>query len=68
MTIEFVVIGAGQPRVVERVAPAGDRLVYAEQTARGLLDEVRQRRPNDRPDGFQIIGEDGAVAFRSWDR
>ena len=67
LTIEFVVIRAGQPRVVERVGSAGDRLVYAEQAARGLLDDVRQRHPKDPPDGFQIIGENGAVAFRSWE-
>jgi hypothetical protein len=43
---------------------AADRLVYAEQTAKGLLADVSRRYPSTPPNGFQIVGEDGVVVLR----
>jgi hypothetical protein len=68
LTIEFVVLRNGKPSLVERIAVAGDRLGYAEQTAKGMLDEVRLRHPKRPPDGFQVIDGDGAVVLSSWEQ
>jgi hypothetical protein len=65
-TIEFVVVR--DPGVVERVTSNASHLATVEQTAKGLLEGVRQRYPNRPPDGFQIIDEGGVIVLRSWER
>jgi hypothetical protein len=68
LTIEFVVVRNGHRSIVERVPAAADRLVYAQQAARDLLGQVRRRHPDNPPDGFQIVGEDGMIVLRSWEK
>lgn len=68
-TIEFVTVrGRDYPGIVERTKSTAHNLSVAEQTARGLLNGVRHRFPDNPPDGFQIVAEDGMVMLRSWER
>jgi len=64
-TIELVIVrGRDHPEVVERTLSPRHFLYDAEHRAKTMLSEARRRFPDNPPDGYQILNEEGAVVAR----
>jgi hypothetical protein len=68
LEIEFVNrCGRDRPDIVEKITSGCSRLIDADGVAKSLLKGVRDRHPQNLPDGYQLRDNDGNVVLRSWE-
>ena len=53
--------------MIEKMTSGCSRLIDADAIAKSLLKGVRDRHPQNPPDGYQLRDNDGNVVLRSWE-